>query len=68
MFGIRKGGSGKIFAVADIGSGSAGVAIIAEGETPQLFALARETLPLDQRSEAAPALPGQRHRRRDNSR
>ena len=53
MFGIGTRGGGNVVAVADIDSGSAGVAIIAFGDTPKLLAFAREDLPLEKRSDDA---------------
>jgi hypothetical protein len=53
MFGIGKRGGGNVVAVADIDSGSAGVAIIAFGDSPKLLAFAREDLPLEKRSDDA---------------
>src|ERR1700733_14232400 len=53
MFGIGTRGGGNVVAVADIDSGSAGVAIISFGDTPKLLAFAREELPLEKRSDDA---------------
>jgi len=44
---------GKVVAVADIGSASAGFAVFRTGRAPQLYAFARESLPFENRSDNA---------------
>lgn len=53
MFGVGKGAGGKIAAVADIASASAGVAIFEAGAQPKILAIAREDLPPEDRTKDA---------------
>lgn len=53
MLGRGTRASGGTVAIADIGSGSAGVAIVQTGTPPRVLALAREFLPLEGRADAA---------------